>query len=43
MADDRDLFIVEGDLFSRVEVFEEADLEAALARFEELEQPDAFI
>jgi DNA-binding SARP family transcriptional activator len=31
-----DVFTVEGDLFSRVEVFEEADLDAALARFEEL-------
>ncbi|OBK46769.1 BTAD domain-containing putative transcriptional regulator [Mycobacterium sp. 1081908.1] len=32
--------IVEGDLYSRVEVFDEADLDAALARFEEL-QPQA--
>jgi hypothetical protein len=28
--------IVEGDLYSRVEVFDEADLDAALARFDEL-------
>jgi hypothetical protein len=31
-----DVFTVEGDLISRVEVFEEADLDAALARFDEL-------
>ncbi|OBG40167.1 BTAD domain-containing putative transcriptional regulator [Mycobacterium sp. E3198] len=29
--------IVEGDVYSRVEVFDEADLDAALARFEELQ------
>ena len=31
-----DIFTVEGDVYSRVEVFDEADLDAALARFEEL-------
>jgi class 3 adenylate cyclase len=31
-----DLFTVEGDLISRCEVFDEADLDAALARFDEL-------
>ena len=31
-----DVFTVEGDLINRVEVFDEADLDAALARFEEL-------
>ncbi len=31
-----DLFTVEGDLISRCEIFDEADLDAALARFEEL-------
>ncbi|MGO9354055.1 MAG: BTAD domain-containing putative transcriptional regulator [Mycobacterium sp.] len=35
-----DLFTVEGDLASRCEIFDEADLDAALARFEEL-QPQA--
>jgi hypothetical protein len=30
------MFTVEGDLITRVEVFDEADLEVALARFEEL-------
>jgi hypothetical protein len=35
-----DLFMVEGDLISRCEIFDEADLDAALARFEEL-QPQA--
>ena len=30
---------VDGDLMSRVEIFDEADLEAALARFEELSRP----
>ena len=33
------IFTVEGDLISRVEVFDEADLDAALARFEELQPP----
>lgn len=32
------LFTVEGDLISGVEVFDEADLDAALARFDELHQ-----
>jgi hypothetical protein len=31
-----DVFTVEGDLISRFELFDEADLDAALARFEEL-------
>jgi hypothetical protein len=35
-----DILTVEGDLLSRVEVFDEADLDAALARFDEL-QPRA--
>src|SRR6516165_9921071 len=35
-----EIFTVEGDLLSRAEVFDEADLDAALARFEEL-QPQA--
>ena len=30
------IFTTDGDLFSRVEVFDDADLDAALARFEEL-------
>jgi hypothetical protein len=34
-----DLFTVEGDLISRCEIFDEADLDAALARFEELHPP----
>ena len=33
------LFTVEGDLVNRCEVFDEADLDAALARFEELSRP----
>ena len=32
-----DIFTVEGDLLSRCEIFDEADLDAALARFEELQ------
>ncbi len=32
--------MVEGDLISRCEIFDEADLDAALARFDEL-QPQA--
>jgi DNA-binding SARP family transcriptional activator len=32
-------FTVEGDLISGVEVFDEADIDAALARFEELHRP----
>ena len=35
-----DLLTVEGDLISRCEIFDEADLDAALARFDEL-QPQA--
>jgi hypothetical protein len=35
------ILTVEGDLISHYEVFDEADLDAALARFEEL-QPDAY-
>ncbi len=31
-----DLFTVEGDLINRCEIFDEADLDTALARFEEL-------
>ena len=31
------MFRVEGDLISRIEVFDEDDLDAALARFEELQ------
>ena len=34
-----DLVTVEGDLISRCEIFDEADLDAALARFEELHPP----
>ena len=30
---------VEGDMFSRCEIFDEADLDAALARFEQLSRP----
>ncbi|OBH92596.1 regulator [Mycobacterium sp. E2733] len=33
------LFTADGDLFSRCEVFDEADLDAALARFEDLGRP----
>ena len=35
------LLTFEGDLFSRSEIFDEADLDAALARFEELQSPGA--
>jgi hypothetical protein len=35
-----DVFTVDGDLISRFELFDEADLTAALARFEELSQRD---
>ena len=31
-----DIFTVDGDLISRLEMFDEADLDAALARFDEL-------
>ncbi|MFY1621468.1 hypothetical protein, partial [Micromonospora sp. WMMD736] len=34
-----DLFTVAGDVISRCEVFDEADLDAALARFDELDRP----
>ena len=34
-----DFFTVEGDLISRCEIFNEADLDAALARFDELQPP----
>ena len=33
------ILTVEGDLINRCEVFDEADLDAALARFEELHPP----
>ncbi|MEB3032874.1 BTAD domain-containing putative transcriptional regulator [[Mycobacterium] nativiensis] len=34
------LFTVDGDLFDRCEIFEESDLDAALARFDALTAPD---
>ena len=34
-----DLLTVEGDLINRCEIFDEADLDAALARFDELSRP----
>jgi hypothetical protein len=34
-----EIFTVEGDLLSRCEMFDEADLDAALARFDELSRP----
>jgi hypothetical protein len=34
-----DILTVEGDMVNRCEVFEEADLDAAIARFEELNRP----
>ena len=34
-----DIFTVEGDLINRCEMFDEADLEAALARFDEHHRP----
>ncbi len=34
-----ELLTVEGDLISRCELFDEADLDAALARFDELSRP----
>ena len=34
-----DLLTVDGDLISRCELFDEADLDAALARFDELSRP----
>jgi hypothetical protein len=33
------IFTVDGDLVSRYEFFDETDLDAALARFDELSQP----
>ena len=39
MAGDRHLLTVEGDLINRCEMFDEADLDAALARFDELSRP----
>jgi hypothetical protein len=36
-----DVFTVEGDLLSRFELFDEADLDAALARFDELDRQAA--
>ena len=40
VARDRNLLTVEGDMINRVELFDEADLDAAIARFEELHPPD---
>ena len=34
-----DLLTVDGDLINRCELFDEADLDAALARFDELSRP----
>ena len=34
-----DILTVEGDLINRCELFDEADLDAALARFDELDRP----
>ena len=34
-----DLLTVEGDLINRCEIFDEADIDAALARFDELNRP----
>ena len=34
-----DIFTVDGDLINRCELFDEADLDAALARFDELHPP----
>ena len=36
-----DLLTVEGDLINRCEIFDEADLDAALARFDELQPPSS--
>jgi hypothetical protein len=33
------IYTVEGDLLSRSEVFDEQDLDTALARFDELDRP----
>jgi hypothetical protein len=34
-----DIFTVDGDLINRCEIFDETDLDAALARFDELDRP----
>ena len=34
-----DIYTVQGSLISRSEVFDETDLKAALARFDELDRP----
>ena len=34
-----DLLTVDGDMINRCEIFDEADLDAALARFDELSRP----
>jgi len=34
-----DLFTIEGDLINRCEIFDEADLDVAVARFDELDRP----
>ncbi len=34
-----DILTIDGDLFNRCEIFDEADLDAALARFDELSRP----
>ena len=34
-----DLLTVDGDLINRGEIFDEADIDAALARFDELHRP----
>ena len=34
-----DIFMVEGELISRCELFDEADLDAALAKFDQLSRP----
>ena len=33
------IFTVEGDMVSRTEIFDEADLDAAIARFDQLSRP----
>ena len=39
MAGRSTLITVDGDLINRCELFDEADLDAALARFDELSRP----
>ena len=34
-----DIFAVQGDLISRCEIFDEANLDAAVALFDELDRP----